>query len=59
MKTHDHTSVLSGPRGCQTRNVREVARSSEKFGKTVATIGLTSAERGPSRVLTSARVAQS
>jgi hypothetical protein len=27
VKTHDHTSVLSGPRGCHTRNVREVARS--------------------------------
>jgi len=35
MKTHDHTSVLSRPRGCQTRNVGGDARSSEKFGKTV------------------------
>ena len=48
-KTQDQISVFSGPRGCQTRNVREVPRSSEKFGKTVPTIGLISAARGPSR----------
>ncbi len=59
MNTHDQTSVLSGPRGCQTRKVREVARSSEKFGKTVPTIGLTKRERGPRRLCTSGRIASS
>src|SRR6516165_11296055 len=54
--THDHTSVLSGPRGCQTRKVREVARSIEKLGKVVPTIGLIRAERGPRRFSTSGRI---
>ena len=55
-KTHDQTSVLSGPRGCQTRNVREVARSIEKLGNTVPTIGLIRPDRGPSRFSTSGRI---
>ena len=43
MKTNERTSVFSGPRGCQTRNVRDVPRNNEKFGKTVPTIGLINA----------------
>src|SRR5690242_21158665 len=39
-KTQPQTSVFSGPRGCQTRKVRETERSIEKFGKSVPTIGL-------------------
>src|SRR5258708_18320208 len=57
VKTHDHTSVLSGLRGCQTRNVREVARSIEKLGKAVPTIGLMRLDRGPRRLSTSGRIA--
>ncbi len=58
-KTQDHTSVLSGPRGCQTRKVREVARNSEKFGNTVPTIGLIRLARSPRRFSTSGRIASS
>ena len=57
--THDQISVLSGPRGCHTRNVREVPRNTEKFGNTVPTIGLISAARGPSRWSTSGRISRS
>src|SRR5205085_2119117 len=57
--TQDHTSVRPGPRGCQTRNVREVPRNSEKFGNTVATIGLISPAREPSRLSTSGRISRS
>ena len=57
--THDQTSVFPGPRGCHTRIVRDVPRSSEKFGNTVPTIGLVSAARGPSRRLTSGRMSRS
>jgi hypothetical protein len=56
-KIHDHTSVLSGPRGCQTRKLREVARNIEKFGNIVPTIGLMSFARAPSRCSTSGRIA--
>src|SRR5215468_8123175 len=34
-KIHAQTSVLSGPRGCHTRIVRDVGRRIEKFGNTV------------------------
>ena len=44
-KIQDQTSVLSGPRGCHTRKLREVARSIEKFGNIVPTIGLISFAR--------------
>src|SRR5216683_1800995 len=54
--THDQTSVLSGPRGCHTRKVREVARSIEKLGKAVPTIGLMRPDRGPRRLSTSGRI---
>src|SRR5882672_10858110 len=56
VKTQDHTSVLSGPRGCHTRKVREVARSIEKLGKAVPTIGLMRLDRGPRRLSTSGRI---
>src|SRR5215510_4096379 len=56
---HDHTSILSGPRGCQTRKVREVARRKEKLGKTVPTVGFTRPSRGPRRCSTSGRIASS
>src|ERR1700756_405128 len=52
-KTHAQTSVFSGPRGCQTRKVRETERSIEKFGKSVPTIGFTRLRRGPRRFSTS------
>src|SRR5712691_11534526 len=48
---HDQTSILSGPRGCQTRKVREVARRKEKLGKTVPTVGLTTPSLGPQALL--------
>src|SRR5713101_3798321 len=56
---HDQTSILSGPRGCQTRKVREVARRKEKLGKTVPTVGLTTPSRGPRRCSTSGRISSS
>src|SRR5260370_20300554 len=55
-KIHDQTSVLSGPRGCHTRKLREVARNIEKFGNIVPTIGLMSLDRAPRRCSTSGRI---
>src|SRR5262252_4556576 len=57
--THAQTSVLSGPRGCHTRSVRDVGRSIEKFGKTVPTIGLIDFSRGPRRVSSSGPIRSS
>ena len=36
-----HISMLSGPRGCHTRMVREVLRMNEKLGNTVPANGFT------------------
>src|SRR5260370_16913710 len=41
-KIQDQTSVLSGPRRCHTRKLREGPRHIEKFGNIVPTIRLLS-----------------